>query len=123
MVFFFTVIMQIIFFISQITFKFLNRRLNYDDVKFRQSTFSKKLNTRSPKNVSNVTPPPAYATLFNRNKIFTTDDYTKSFDMNNGKRQTINGRNYMVFRNDDGEPRLIPIRTPSAALFQYAYTK
>lgn len=100
----------------------MNRRLNYDDLKFRHSTFPKKLNTKSQKNISNVTPPPAYASLFNR-KIFTTDDYIKSFDVNNGKKQVINGRNYMVFRNDDGEPRLIPIRTPSAALFQYAYTK
>lgn len=72
----------------------------------------------------NVTPPPSYATLFNRNKIFTTDDYIKSFDSNHsGTKRVINGRNYMVFRNSDGEPRLVPMRTPSAALFQYAYTK
>lgn len=101
----------------------MNRHLNYDSFKFGQSKYDKKLNGKTSIHPSNVTPPPAYATLFNRSKIFTTDEYTKSFDVNNGKKQTINGRNYMVFRNDVGEPRLIPIRTPSATLFQYAYTK
>lgn len=86
-----------------------------------RATFNKRFNSKST--ISNVTPPPAYATLFNRNKIFTTDDYFKSVDMNGGVKQVINGRNYMVFRNSDGEPRLVPLRTPSAALFQYTYTK
>lgn len=43
--------------------------------------------------------------------------------MSAGKTQTINGRDYMVFQNEDGSTRLIPMRTPSATLFQYAYTK
>lgn len=71
----------------------------------------------------NVTPPPAYATLFNRNKIFTTEEYRKSFDMSTGEQKVINGRDYMVYRNENGEPRLVPIRAPSAALFEYAYVK
>lgn len=106
--------------ISQIIFRFLNNRFSSDHIKMR-STFGKRFNTKST--ISNVTPPPAYASLFNRNKIFTTDQYVKSFDMNGGVKQVINGRNYMVFRNNDGEPRLVPLRTPSAALFQYTYMK
>lgn len=104
-------------------FKLLNRRLNYDNLKFRNSTFNKNFSSKTTKNITNVTPPPSYATLFSRNKIFTTDDYIKSFDSNSGTKRVINGRNYMVFKNPNGEPRLIPMRTPSAALFQYAYTK
>lgn len=71
------------------------------------------------KHHSNVTPPPAYATLFHRNKIFTINSQAT----NVGKTQVINGRDYMVFQNEDGSTRLIPMRTPSATLFQYAYTK
>ncbi|CAK9801290.1 Glutamate receptor ionotropic, delta-2 [Anthophora plagiata] len=36
------------------------------------------------------------------------------------KQHSINGRNYYVAIDRDGEQRLIPIRTPSAFLFQYA---
>lgn len=108
----------------QIVFKLLNRRLNYEHLKLQSSSFNAKFSSKATKNISNVTPPPSYATLFNRNKIFTTDDYIKSFDVNSGTKRVINGRNYMVFRNNDGEQRLVPMmRTPSAALFQYAYTK
>lgn len=89
-----------------------------------RSEFNEKFNSKAQKSESNVTPPPAYATLFNRNKIWTTNDFASKLDMNGGKRQNINGRSYMVFRNNEtGEPRLVPLRTPSAALFQYSYTK
>nr|XP_034191723.1 glutamate receptor ionotropic, delta-1 isoform X2 [Osmia lignaria] len=36
-----------------------------------------------------------------------------------GKQQFFNGRNYYVITDQDGDRRLIPIRTPSAFLFQY----
>ena len=36
-----------------------------------------------------------------------------------GKRQFINGRSYYVITNPVGDRKLIPIRTPSAFLFQY----
>lgn len=83
------------------------------------------MNNKLPKSIKNVTPPPAYATLFNRNrnKVWTNDEFVKNYDGNGAVKQMINGRDYMVFRNEIGEPRLVPIRTPSAALFQYAYTK
>lgn len=111
----------------QIIFRLFSRRLNlnYNNLKSNTSTFTKNLNNTNTlkKNHSNVTPPPAYATLFHRNKVFTTNDYIKSQEMSAGKTQTINGRDYMVFQNEDGSTRLIPMRTPSATLFQYAYTK
>lgn len=78
-----------------------------------------------------VTPPPSYATLFNRsrnnnnnNKVWSTDSFAH-IPAEHGApvQQLINGRNYMVFKTKQGETRLIPMRTPSAALFEYAYTK
>lgn len=105
----------------QIIFKCINRRPNFDRIKIHHSTLIRKPHTK--KLAKNVTPPPAYATLFNRSKIFTTEEYIKPFDTETGVKKVINGRQYMVYRNSDGEPRLVPIRTPSAALFQYAYTK
>nr|QKN21173.1 ionotropic receptor [Zeugodacus cucurbitae] len=40
-----------------------------------------------------------------------------------GMRRLINGRDYMVFRNPNGQSQLVPVRAPSAALFQYTYTE
>lgn len=39
-----------------------------------------------------------------------------------GLRKFINGREYMVYRTPDGQNQLVPVRVPSAALFQYTYT-
>lgn len=111
----------------QVIFRCFSRRLNLNNnnLKSQTSTYTKNLtNTKTlKKHHTNVTPPPAYATLFHRNKIFTTNDYAKSQERDVGKTQVINGRDYMVFQNEDGSTRLIPMRTPSATLFQYAYTK
>ena len=72
-----------------------------------------------------TTPPPPYATLFNQSKnIWTTHDLPKSkgsVQMQDNQKY-INGRNYIVVKGQNGEDRLIPLRTPSAALFQYSYT-
>lgn len=108
-------------FIHQMIFKCINRRLSLDRNKVQNSSL--RINPQTKKQTKNVTPPPAYGTLFNRNKIFTTEDYVKPFDPETGVKKIINGRSYMVYRNSDGDPRLVPIRTPSAALFQYTYTK
>lgn len=40
-----------------------------------------------------------------------------------GVRRFINGREYMVFRNANGQSQLVPMRVPSATLFQYTYTE
>jgi len=37
-----------------------------------------------------------------------------------GKHQKINGRDYMVINSKSGNPQLIPVRAPSAFLFQYS---
>jgi hypothetical protein len=37
-----------------------------------------------------------------------------------GKHQNINGRDYLVINSQTGNPRLIPVRSPSAFLFQYS---
>lgn len=113
----------------QFIFKLLFRRLdvNHSDVKLiHQPSVTKHGDNTNilMKHHSNVTPPPAYASLFNRSKIFTTDDFMRARETNTmGRTQVINGRDYMVFHTDDGHTRLIPVRTPSATLFQYAYTK
>lgn len=64
------------------------------------------------------TPPPPYTTNNNRIKFNiqpkTIADYVTT-------RQVINGRDYFVVKGSNGESRLIPMRTPSAAIFQYAY--
>lgn len=110
----------------QILFKCLNTKISFargDTLKI-QRTVRKKFN----KQTVSVTPPPSYATLFNRsrnkNKVWTTDTFAHTPPENgDGVRQMINGRNYVVFKTNHGETRLIPVRTPSAALFEYAYTK
>jgi len=37
-----------------------------------------------------------------------------------GKHQNINGRDYVVVTSKSGNPQLIPVRAPSAFLFQYS---
>ncbi|KAJ6646001.1 Glutamate receptor ionotropic, delta-1 [Pseudolycoriella hygida] len=74
--------------------------------------------------VPTITPPPAYASLYNRSRnsnIWTLSE-TEQKNME-GITQFINGRKYMVVKGDDGQKKLIPLRTPSAALFAYSYTK
>lgn len=41
-------------------------------------------------------------------------------DFKQKRTQYINGRNYYIVISNDGDQRLIPIRAPSAFLFQYA---
>lgn len=116
-------------FFAQIIFKFLNARFLNGN---RRMTVTMPRNAKKPKRQAapSISPPPAYATLFNRNKVWTTAEYMNTInataiDLRDGGRQEmINGRSYMVFRNNEtGEPKLVPLRTPSAALFQYSYTK
>lgn len=60
--------------------------------------------------VSSVTPPPSYNALFNP---------PFSFKPHQGVKKYINGREYWVINKSDGFNQLIPLRTPSALLFQY----
>lgn len=54
-------------------------------------------------------PPPPYQALFRPPFAYSP----------NGKRQYINGREYWVLESNVGETTLIPVRQPSALLFQY----
>ncbi|XP_044731290.1 glutamate receptor 4 [Chrysoperla carnea] len=59
-----------------------------------------------------VPPPPSYHTLFqpySNSSMYPPD----------GKKKIINGRDYWVIKATNGDTRLIPVRTPSALLFQY----
>ncbi|EFA01567.1 glutamate receptor ionotropic, delta-1 [Tribolium castaneum] len=55
-----------------------------------------------------VTPPPPYHTLFN-----------PPHKSDNMKKRNFNGREYWVYDSISGETKMIPMRTPSALLFQY----
>lgn len=120
-----------VIFISELIFKCLNDR-NMDKQKPVGSKDDELLWTKEHQNskLYNVTPPPPYAELFNRSRIqkfggdggasvWSTKENTNSHM--GGIEKTINGRNYMVMKMEDGSSRLIPLRTPSAALFQYNY--
>ncbi|SPP76120.1 glutamate receptor ionotropic, delta-1 [Drosophila guanche] len=87
----------------------------------------------------NVTPPPPYQSIFNGGHAAVAADprhrWKRAVGQSNGVllgndaltdggvRRLINGRDYLVFRNPDGQSQLVPVRSPSAALFQYTYTE
>lgn len=54
-------------------------------------------------------PPPAYYALFRPPFAYSP----------NGMRKTINGTEYWVVKTHNGDTRLIPIRSPSAVLYNY----
>lgn len=99
-------------FVTEMFFKLLNiRTFN----RSRQTERKRKVANATVKTISNITgysPPPPYATIFQKSNI----------GKNNHVRKMINGRDYIVVKEFDGNSRLIPLRTPSAALFQYSYT-
>lgn len=71
--------------------------------------FAKNKNARIE--IPSISPPPSYQALFK--PPFT-------FKPNEGVKKFINGREYWVISNkNDGFNQLIPLRTPSALLFQY----
>lgn len=61
--------------------------------------------------VASITPPPSYHALFK--PPFT-------YGPEQGVKKQINGREYWVINKNDGFNQLIPLRTPSALLFQYS---
>lgn len=56
--------------------------------------------------------PPPYNSLFKT-------PYLNSLNNANGEKQLINGREYYVVKSPSGTTRLVPVRAPSALLFQY----
>ncbi|XP_064544875.1 glutamate receptor 2 [Drosophila montana] len=84
----------------------------------------------------NVTPPPPYQSIFNHGGEHLNGGQQRWRQAGKehglilggnhnvaGVRRLINGRDYMVFRNPNGTSQLVPVRSPSAALFQYTYTE
>uniref|UniRef100_A0A6P4DYF6 Uncharacterized protein LOC108038316 n=1 Tax=Drosophila rhopaloa TaxID=1041015 RepID=A0A6P4DYF6_DRORH len=88
----------------------------------------------------NVTPPPPYQSIFNGGSHGDGDPLNRwrrplghgnaigtgvllGGDSESGVRRLINGRDYLVFRTPNGQSQLVPVRSPSAALFQYSYTE
>lgn len=76
----------------------------------------------------NLTPPPPYTSIYSGNKTSSTDESNLANQPNSsnqlqGVKRLINGRDYLVFKNKNGESQLIPVRAPSATLFQYSYTE
>lgn len=68
-------------------------------------------NSKTKLDVDFTTPPPSYHALFRPPFAFSPDQ---------GVKKNINGREYWVLNKSDGFSQLIPLRTPSALLFQYS---
>ena len=104
------------------------RYLNYRKSK-RVQVLGKSYGREPKPGIKIISPPPPYGAVFNRNRFMTGSDLfygqnpDKPVDTNVAKkdRKVINGRDYMVVR-EQGMSRLVPMRVPSAALFQYSYT-
>ncbi|EDW70384.1 glutamate receptor ionotropic, delta-1 [Drosophila virilis] len=90
----------------------------------------------SSTHAQNVTPPPPYQSIFNHGGEHLHGGQQRwrqagrehglilgGHHNGAGVRRLINGRDYMVFRNPNGTSQLVPVRSPSAALFQYTYTE
>lgn len=111
-------------------FKYLNYRQSKKVVVLDKS-YGKE--PKRAKNNTTVSPPPPYGEIFNRHRYMTGSDLFYGQDPNQftpesttteaslKNRRVINGRDYLVVK-EQGIPRLIPMRVPSAALFQYTYT-
>lgn len=61
-------------------------------------------------NIPAFPPPPSYHALFKPPFAHSPS----------GEKEVINGREYWVIRSFTGDTRLIPVRAPSAILYQYA---
>ncbi|XP_023173114.1 glutamate receptor ionotropic, delta-1-like [Drosophila hydei] len=86
----------------------------------------------SSTHAQNITPPPPYQSIFNHGGELQQQRWHQAGkahglvlggNQNGGVRRLINGRDYIVFRNANGQSQLVPVRSPSAALFQYTYTE
>lgn len=73
----------------------------------------------------NLTPPPPYTSIYSGNNPSGDNNPANQPNYSNqlhGVKRLINGRDYLVFKNKNGDSQLIPVRAPSATLFQYSYT-
>lgn len=110
-------------------FKFLNYR-QANKVQMLDKSYGRETTNNT---MSTISPPPPYGALFNRHRFMTGSDLFYGQDENQfgqdraskesslKTRKVVNGRDYLVV-TEKGTSRLIPMRVPSAALFQYSYT-
>lgn len=67
-----------------------------------------------------VSPPPAYQSLFTMNR-YGNNNRVATIRRENENRRMINGREYLITRDAEGNKQMIPVRQPSATIFQYTY--
>lgn len=125
-------------FSTELFFKFMNaKNIKQEDWQFNPAlkrTKNYDWNNMRDKMKSNfgnynLTPPPPYASIYNGNNTSSSSNMSNLSNQPNysnqlhGVKRLINGRDYLVFKNKNGESQLIPVRAPSATLFQYSYTE
>lgn len=107
----------------QILFRSLNAHMGF------RTSFN---NDMKPRNTENVTPPPSYATLFNRNrhKVWTTHTLSAKDSVSippdpSPLKPYAMGRQYAGFRNEFSVSTLMPTQYPpsTSAMLQYSYSK
>lgn len=97
-----------IIFLFEIIYACISYRVKNRKVKHKSHVPKEKSRTHSSKNL-----------LIEKRRNSSVNSPGAENLMIQGKQQFINGRNYYVITDKDGDQRLIPIRTPSAFLFQY----
>lgn len=128
---------SIVVFSTELFFKILNaKKIKQDEWQFnptlkRNKTYDwNNMRDKMKNNFGNynLTPPPPYASIYNgsntsSNNVTTLSNQANFSNQLHGVKRLINGRDYLVFKNKNGESQLIPVRAPSATLFQYSYTE
>ncbi|XP_058828644.1 glutamate receptor ionotropic, kainate 4 [Topomyia yanbarensis] len=116
----------IVVFVSEMFFRLLNARKfgkerKVDDT---QKVATEKIPYfNKARSYGDYSPPPPYAEIFSRHASGVGLFNNNQLDADAGSRKMINGRDYMVVKEKNGlGSQLIPIRAPSAAIFQYTYT-
>ncbi|XP_001651932.2 glutamate receptor ionotropic, kainate 2 [Aedes aegypti] len=112
-------------FVSEMFFRILNeRKLNKEQSEAARNRGTDGVTYVNAKAMGyGDSPPPPYAEIFSRHASGGSM-FGSSIDSGSGaSRRMINGRDYMVVKERNGiGSQLIPIRAPSAAIFQYTYT-
>ncbi|XP_055533659.1 glutamate receptor ionotropic, delta-1 [Wyeomyia smithii] len=118
----------IVVFVSEMFFRFLNGRILNKEQQFTPRTNPTAIEKLTyvngkPRSLGD-SPPPPYAEIFSRHTNGgTLGFFGSNIDPTAGSRRMINGRDYMVVKEKNGiGSQLIPIRAPSATIFQYTYT-
>lgn len=118
----------IVIFFTEIIFKYINMKCckNPQTIGHTLNGPIENIKNVMPFGTNNFTPPPPYTSIFNGygRKLGTMGNIKKNQENSEikGVRKIINGRDYMVYTGENGFNKLIPIRAPSATLFQYTYT-